>query len=67
MVDSMMMLGLVFVIICDGCLIVFVECIKNKISEYIDIELIMDIISIKMFNLGKFCFVDMDCVEVVCD
>lgn len=43
--------------------VVFVERIKNKTSEHIDMESISDSISTKVLNSGKFRFVDMSRVE----
>lgn len=46
MIDLLFVLFVVGIMIVNSCLVVFVECIKNKISEYIDIELIIDLILI---------------------
>lgn len=67
MVDDMMVFLLIVEMICDCCLVLFVDCIKNKISEYIDIEFVIDIIQFKLINFGKFCFVDMFVVDWVCE
>lgn len=45
--------------------VVFVERIKNKTSEHIDMESISDSISTKVLRSGKFRFVDMSRVDAV--
>jgi len=43
----------------------FVEKIKNKTSEHIDMESITDTISTRLLRSGKFRFVDMTKVQAV--
>ena len=45
--------------------ILFVDRIKNKTSEHIDMESITDTIQSKLLNSGKYRFVDMSVVEQV--
>jgi penicillin-binding protein activator len=45
--------------------VLFVDSIKNKTSEHIDLESVTDSIQAKMINSGKFRFVDMTVVEQV--
>ena len=45
--------------------VMFVDAIKNKTSEHIDMESITDTISSKVLRSGKFRFVDMTRVEAV--
>jgi uncharacterized protein (TIGR02722 family) len=45
--------------------IAFVDRIKNKTSEHIDLESVTDTIQSKLINSGKFRFVDMTAVEQV--
>jgi len=45
--------------------VVFVERIKNKTSEHIDMESISDSISTRVLRSGKFRFVDMSRVDAV--
>lgn len=45
--------------------IAFVDRIKNKTTEHIDLESVTDSIQTKLINSGKFRFVDMTAVEQV--
>jgi len=45
--------------------IAFVDRIKNKTTEHIDLESVTDTIQSKLLNSGKFRFVDMTAVEQV--
>lgn len=45
--------------------VLFVDRIKNKTTEHIDLESVTDSIQTKLINSGKFRFVDMTAVEQV--
>lgn len=45
--------------------VVFVDRIKNKTTEHIDLESVTDSIQTKLINSGKFRFVDMSAIEQV--
>lgn len=45
--------------------VVFVDRIKNKTTEHIDLESVTDTIQTKLINSGKFRFVDMTAVQQV--
>src|SRR5690554_4016109 len=45
--------------------VLFVDRIKNKTTEHIDLESVTDSIQTKLINSGKFRFVDMTTVEQV--
>lgn len=45
--------------------VVFVDRIKNKTTEHIDLESVTDSIQSKLINTGKFRFVDMTAIEQV--
>lgn len=45
--------------------VIFVDRIKNKTTEHIDLESVTDSIQAKLINSGKFRFVDMTAVEQV--
>ena len=45
--------------------VVFVDRIKNKTTEHIDLESVTDSIQSKLLNSGKFRFVDMTAIEQV--
>lgn len=45
--------------------VVFVDRIKNKTTEHIDLESVTDTIQTKLINSGKFRFVDMTAIEQV--
>lgn len=45
--------------------VLFVDRIKNKTTEHIDLESVTDTIQTKLINSGKFRFVDMTAIEQV--
>ncbi len=45
--------------------VIFVDRIKNKTTEHIDLESVTDSIQSKLINTGKFRFVDMTAIEQV--
>ncbi|WP_286261524.1 penicillin-binding protein activator LpoB [Thalassotalea atypica] len=63
MTESLMLSPVVGTLTQNKRPVVFVERIKNKTSEHIDMESITDSISTKVLRSGKFRFVDMSRVE----
>lgn len=65
MTDSLLRAPVVEELTKNGRPIVFVERIKNKTSEHIDVESITDSMSTQLLRSGKFRFVEMSRVESV--
>ena len=65
MVDDMLVFPPIVQMTSQRRPVVFVDRIKNKTTEHIDMESITDTIQSKLINSGKFRFVDMTVVEQV--
>lgn len=65
MVDDMLVFPPVVQITKERRPVLFVDRIKNKTTEHIDLESVTDSIQTKLINSGKFRFVDMTAVEQV--
>jgi hypothetical protein len=65
MVDDLLVFPPVVQVTSQRRPIAFVDRIKNKTSEHIDLESVTDTIQSKLINSGKFRFVDMAAVEQV--
>ena len=65
MVDDMLVFPPIVQMTAQRRPVVFVDRIKNKTTEHIDMESITDTIQSKLINSGKFRFVDMTVVEQV--
>jgi uncharacterized protein (TIGR02722 family) len=65
MVDDLLVFPPIVQITAQRRPIAFVDRIKNKTTEHIDLESVTDTIESKLINSGKFRFVDMSVVERV--
>ncbi len=65
MVDDLLAFPPVVQITAQRRPVAFVDRIKNKTTEHIDLESVTDTIESKLINSGKFRFVDMSVVERV--
>lgn len=65
MVDDMLVFPPIVQMTATRRPVAFVDTIKNKTTEHIDMESITDTIQSKLINSGKFRFVDMTVVERV--
>lgn len=65
MVDDMLVFPPVVQMTRDRRPVLFVDTIKNKTTEHIDLENVTDSIQTKLINSGKFRFVDMAAIEQV--
>lgn len=65
MVDDMLVFPPLVQMTANRRPVAFVDTIKNKTTEHIDMESITDTIQSKLLNSGKFRFVDMTVVERV--
>lgn len=65
MVDDMLVFPPVVQITKERRPVLFVDRIKNKTTEHIDLESVTDSIQTKLINSGKFRFVDMTAVEQI--
>lgn len=65
MVDELLVFPPVVQVTSQRRPVVFIDRIKNKTTEHIDLESVTDTIQSKLINSGKFRFVDMAAVEQV--
>ena len=65
MVDDLLVFPPIVQVTKDRRPVVFVDRIKNKTTEHIDLESVTDTIQTKLINSGKFRFVDMTAIEQV--
>lgn len=65
MVDDMLVFPPIVQMTSQRRPVLFVDRIKNKTTEHIDLESVTDTIQSKLINSGKFRFVDMTAVEQV--
>lgn len=65
MVDDLLVFPPIVQLTQDRRPVLFVDRIKNKTTEHIDLENVTDSIQTKLINSGKFRFVDMTAVEQV--
>lgn len=65
MVDDLLVFPPIVQVTKDRRPVVFVDRIKNKTTEHIDLESVTDSIQSKLINTGKFRFVDMTAIEQV--
>ena len=65
MVDDMLSFPPVVQLTSERRPVLFVDRIKNRTTEHIDLESVTDSIQTKLINTGKFRFVDMTAIEQV--
>ncbi|HEY9033616.1 MAG TPA: penicillin-binding protein activator LpoB [Pseudomonadales bacterium] len=65
MVDDLLVFPPIVEVISQRRPVLFVDRIKNKTTEHIDLESVTDSIQTRLINSGKFRFVDMTAIEQV--
>ncbi|NRB37766.1 MAG: penicillin-binding protein activator LpoB [Pseudomonadales bacterium] len=65
MVDDLLMFPPMIAITSSKRPVMFVDRVKNKTTEHIDMQSITDTIQSKLLNSGKYRFIDMDVVNEV--